>query len=84
MRALQAILLLVFLSVLSIFCFQNKGELTLTFLQWRLPSLPTALVLVGTYLLGMLSGWTVVGFIRRSLRGVETLASEHRTARSEA
>jgi uncharacterized integral membrane protein len=83
MRLLQAILLLIFLSVLAIFCFENKAMLSLRFLRWNLPSLPTSLVLVGTYLLGMISGWTVVGFVRRSLRNVETLATERREARAD-
>jgi hypothetical protein len=31
---------------------------------------PVAIVIVAVYLLGMLSGWTVVAFVRRSLRRV--------------
>jgi len=39
------------------------------FWTWQLTA-PVALVIVAVYFLGMLSGWTVVAFIRRSLRRV--------------
>ena len=48
---------------------QNNATQTLRFLNWRLEA-PTALVTVASYLLGMISGWTVVGFLSRSFRRV--------------
>ena len=48
---------------------QNDGPMSVKFLKWDYTS-TTALVLAAVYVLGMLSGWTVVAFVRRSLRRV--------------
>ncbi len=69
MRFLQSLLFLIVLAAILIFAVQNNETQTLWFLKWRLDA-PTALVTVASYLLGMLSGWTVVGFLRRSFRSV--------------
>jgi uncharacterized integral membrane protein len=74
MRWIQLLLFLVFLVVVLVFSVQNQEPIDLRFAGWRLQALPKALVLVSTYLLGMLSGWTVVGFFRRSLRRVERVS----------
>ena len=69
MRVVQAILLLVFLGALGIFAVQNTNIITVRFLEWGITA-PLALVSVAVYLLGMLTGWTVVAFVSRSLRRV--------------
>ena len=69
MRYVQAILLLVFLGALGIFAVQNTNTITVRFLEWGITA-PLALVSVAVYLLGMLTGWTVVAFVSRSLRRV--------------
>ena len=69
MRYVQAILLLVFLGALGIFAVQNTNTITVRFLEWGINA-PLALVSVAVYLLGMLTGWTVVAFVSRSLRRV--------------
>lgn len=69
MRVVQAILLLVFLGALGIFAVQNTNTITVRFLEWGITA-PLALVSVAVYLLGMLTGWTVVAFVSRSLRRV--------------
>jgi len=69
MRFVQAVAFLAFLLAIGIFAAQNTDVITVNFLTWKLAQ-PVALVTVAVYLLGMLSGWTVVAFIRRSLRGV--------------
>ena len=71
MRAIQGILLLLFLGVLLVFVYQNSGPLEIRFLNYRLAS-SLSVALVGVYLLGMLTGWTVVAFFRRSLRTIST------------
>jgi len=65
MRFVYAIVLLLFVAVIGLFAFQNQEPVTLTFLQGNLPPWPLALVIGLVYVLGMLSGWTVVGFLRR-------------------
>jgi putative membrane protein len=75
MRIVQAILFLVFLGAVGIFAVQNTEAITVRFGTWQVTG-PVAIVILAVYLLGMLSGWTVVGFVRRSLRRVETLPRE--------
>lgn len=69
MRFIQATILLVFLSVVGMFAIQNTQSLTVQFLNWGLTS-SVALLAVAIYFLGMLSGWTVVAFMSRSIRRV--------------
>ena len=69
MRYLQALLFLALLVATAVFAVQNTGIITVNFLTWSL-SQPVALLTVAVYLLGMLSGWTVLSFMRGSLRQV--------------
>jgi lipopolysaccharide assembly protein A len=69
MRYLQAIIFLTFLCAIGVFAVQNRGVITVNFLNWNL-SQPVALLSVVVYVLGMLSGWTVVAFMRGSYRAV--------------
>jgi uncharacterized integral membrane protein len=69
MRVIQAILLLAFLGAVGLFAVQNTRSVTVDFWTWEVNG-PFAAVIVAVYLLGMLSGWTVVAFVRRSLRRV--------------
>ncbi|AMV38122.1 lipopolysaccharide assembly protein LapA domain-containing protein [Planctomyces sp. SH-PL62] len=76
MRFIQAILLLIFLGAVGLFAVQNTDPITVSFWNWKTTG-PVALMAIVAYLLGMLSGWTVVSFFSRSLRRV----SEQPTAR---
>jgi lipopolysaccharide assembly protein A len=69
MRIIQAILLLAFLGVVGVFAVQNTRSVTVDFWTWEVTG-PVAAVIAAVYMLGMLSGWTVVAFVRRSLRRV--------------
>ncbi len=69
MRFIQAILLLAFLGALGLFAFQNTEAITVSFWKWQTTG-PVALLAIVAYLLGMLSGWTVVSFFTRSLQRV--------------
>lgn len=69
MRYLQTVLLILFLGVLLIFAGQNMRSVNITFLAWSV-EMPLALLAILIYALGMLSGWTVLGFLRRSIRTV--------------
>jgi len=70
MRAFYAIVLLLFVAAVAVFAFQNQEAVPLRFLQQSIDNWPLALVIGVVYFLGMLSGWTVVGFLRRSWREV--------------
>lgn len=69
MRVICFLILLFLLGVIGIFALQNRGMITLQFLD-RSVSWPGSLLIAVVYLLGMVSGWTVVGFVRRSLHRV--------------
>ncbi len=69
MRYVYGIILILFLGLVFIFSIQNLKYVELRFLTWTM-SLPLAALIVGSYLLGMVSGWTVLGFVRQSYRKV--------------
>jgi lipopolysaccharide assembly protein A len=69
MRTVQALIFLIFLMAVLFFSVQNTQPVTVNFLSWSILC-PIALLIVAVYLLGMLSGWTVVAFVTRSLRRV--------------
>ncbi len=75
MRFIQAVLLLIFLGAIGLFAVQNTEAVTVTFWTWKTTG-PIALLAIAAYLLGMLSGWTVVSFVRRSLHKVSERPSE--------
>ena len=66
MRLLCLLFLIAVGAAVTIFVMQNKGELTLTFFDQSLTA-PVAAVVGVAYGLGMLTGWSVVGLLRRSL-----------------
>lgn len=67
MRYVQAVVFLALLATIGIFAIQNMGVVTVNFLTWNI-SQPVAIVSVAVYLLGMLSGWSILAFARRSFR----------------
>jgi lipopolysaccharide assembly protein A len=69
MRLIQAVVFLAFLGVVGLFAVQNRDVITVNFWTWKLTG-PVAMLSLAAYILGMLSGWTVVSFVRHSLRRV--------------
>jgi lipopolysaccharide assembly protein A len=69
MRVIYAIVLLLFVAAIVVFAVQNLEPITIKFLgnSWELA---LALLIAAAYLLGMLSGWTVVGIVKKSLKRV--------------
>ena len=69
MRFVYLLILLLALAALVVFAAQNNQTVTLQYFNWSITcALPLLIAIV--YLLGMVSGWTVIGLLRRSLRGV--------------
>jgi putative membrane protein len=63
------LLFLVAVSVAAVIFFrENDQALTLSFLGWGMTA-PVAAVVGVAYGLGMLTGWSVVGLLRRSFVG---------------
>jgi uncharacterized membrane protein YciS (DUF1049 family) len=69
MRFVYLFILLIVLAAVVIFAVQNNEAVTLHYLDRSVTS-SLALLIAAVYLLGMVSGWTVVGILRRSLRRV--------------
>lgn len=65
-RIFYLLVLLVLIAAIGIFAFQNAEAVDVQFLKWGMTT-SLAAVVGAAYLLGMLSGWTVVGLFRRSL-----------------
>jgi uncharacterized integral membrane protein len=61
------------LGAIGVFALQNRETVTLQYLD-RSVSCPLALLIGTVYVVGMVSGWTVVGFMRHSLRRVSEQA----------
>ena len=69
MRFVYFLILLIVVTAVVIFAVQNNQSVTLQYFDRSITSsLP--LLIAAVYLLGMVSGWTVVGFLKRSLRRV--------------
>lgn len=69
MRYVVGFVLFVVLAVIVVFALQNTQAVKVNFLNWSVTA-PVALLTVGVYFLGMLSGWNVVTFLRRSIKRV--------------
>jgi uncharacterized integral membrane protein len=74
MRWVYLVLLLVIVTITVIFIAQNRENQTVEFFNQRLTA-PLCVYFVAVYFLGMWSGGTVVGFVKR--------AYQHATGREE-
>ena len=67
MRLLCFLFFLAFVGAVGLLAYQNQQEVSLMVLNQSITT--SVAILVGVaYLAGMLSGWTVVGMLRRSLK----------------
>jgi lipopolysaccharide assembly protein A len=69
MRLFYFILLLLFLGAIIAFAVQNRDGVAIRFMDWN-DNYPLPILLGAAYVLGMFSGWSVVGMVRRSLQRV--------------
>ena len=67
MRYVTTALLIVFSLVVLIFAIQNREPVDVAFLMWSM-SLRKIYLVLGTYVLGMFSGWGVVEIAKRLLQ----------------
>lgn len=69
MRYLHIVGLTLFVLAVVTFCLQNLSAVPVTFLGWSLNvRMPLLIILV--YGLGMFSGWSVLSFLKRTVRSV--------------
>ena len=75
MRWVYLVLLLVIVTIIVVFIVQNDEKQTVTFFNQRITA-PLSIYFVVVYFLGMWSGGTVVGFVKR--------AYQHATGREDS
>jgi len=63
MNQILVYLAIAFGIVVLIFSLQNMGAVDVTFLIWT-ASIPKVLLILGTYLLGMFSGWALLALFK--------------------
>lgn len=63
-RSALAIIVLVFM---GIFAIQNLSAVDVSFLIWS-ASLPKIVIILATYVLGMLTGWGMIDLIKRLIK----------------
>ena len=66
MRLLCLLILVVVLVAVVLFALENQAEVTVQFYQYNM-TLTVAELVGAAYVLGMVSGWTVIGIVRRSV-----------------
>jgi uncharacterized integral membrane protein len=69
MRVIYTLILLIFLGATGVFALQNRAPVTIQYLD-RSVSCELSLVIGVAYLLGMLTGWAIVGLLRRSIHRI--------------
>ncbi len=67
MRVIYGAVLLLFAAAVAIFCIQNLQTISIAYLGWKI-NLPLPIVVLLVYLFGMISGWGLLSFLRRSIR----------------
>jgi uncharacterized integral membrane protein len=65
MSYVKGILAVVLLLLVLIVALQNRADVDVAFLLWTFRS-PKILLILGTYLLGMFSGWGLLELIKRA------------------
>jgi uncharacterized integral membrane protein len=77
LRVFYLLILILLVGAIGVFAYQNAEAVSVQFLNWAV-STPIAAVAGAAYLLGMVSGWTILGIFRRSLYRV---TESHRESR---
>ncbi|HWT83454.1 MAG TPA: DUF1049 domain-containing protein [Candidatus Methylomirabilis sp.] len=64
MKYVTGALAVILLILIIIFAVQNRASVDVTLLAWSI-SLPKIFLILGTYVLGMLSGWGLLELMKR-------------------
>jgi uncharacterized integral membrane protein len=65
MRYVTGSLAILLLVAIVLFSIQNRTAVDVSFLMWSI-SIPKVFLILGTYLLGMVSGWGLVELLKRA------------------
>ena len=71
MRWIHLAIVILFVVAIAIFAIQNHQAVTMTFLGFSL-SAPIAVLTIGVYVLGAITGSSLFALIRRSVKGART------------
>jgi putative membrane protein len=69
MRFLSGLFLLTLIVILGLLSYENNSDTVLNAWSWH-ADVPLPLLVIGVYVLGMLSGWWLVGLAKRSWQRV--------------
>ena len=74
MRYVWFLIFLIFVAIIGVFAFENSDPVPINYLDQSLSvqsiHLPMSALIGGIYVLGMLTGWTVVGFLKQAVQHV--------------
>ena len=65
MRYVTGVLAIILCLAVLVFAIQNRETVGVSFLAWTM-SIPKIFLILGTYVLGMLSGWGLVALVKRA------------------
>ena len=68
MRWVHFVVVVLFVAAIAVFAFQNSEAVTMTFLGFSLRA-PIAVLTIGVYILGAITGGSLFALIRRSVQG---------------
>jgi lipopolysaccharide assembly protein A len=66
MKVIATALILLFVLAVVVFCVQNLDGVTIAYLGWS-SEVPLAGLVLLAYLLGMVTGWGVLAFLRKTI-----------------
>jgi uncharacterized integral membrane protein len=81
MRWFYLVLLLLIVTVIVVFVVQNHENETVTFFNQRITA-PLSFFFVAVYFLGMWSGGTVVGFVKRAYQQATAREGQKRASQA--
>ncbi len=75
MRIVYSLLLALFAAIVLLFALQNLQAITVSLFSYSV-TLPIALVVIGVYFLGMISGGALLAFLRGTMRRARKKTAE--------
>jgi len=74
MRIIWFLIFVILVAVIGVFAFHNSELVAVNYLDHTLSvqsfHLPMSVLFGGVYVLGMLTGWIVIGFLKRTVQHV--------------
>ena len=74
MRYVWLLIFLIMVAIVSVFAYENNDRVAISYLDQSLSvqsiHLPMSVLIGATYVLGMLTGWIVIGFLKRTVQHV--------------